>query len=175
MASASEDDIMDAGDDDLFGSDDDSGEKARELSDKELDSGDDEDRNDRASARDEGEEEQYDTRDVVVQDSTVWRQLLPQPINGEVRSLFLKIASKLIFYSSTHYGCPNFWVLPPSLSNPTRSKYLNTITIQRPSLPISLPTLQHFPPCDIVKTRQPESSKAILSFTSGAMEALLLP
>lgn len=87
MASASEDDVMDnagEGDDDLFGSEDGSAEKVRELSDRELDSGDDEDRNERAPPKAEAEEMDYDTRDARILDSTVWRHPLPKPADGEV-------------------------------------------------------------------------------------------
>jgi RNA polymerase-associated protein LEO1 len=91
MASASEDDLVDnagEGDDDLFGSEDGSEEKVRELSDRELDSGDDEDRNDRAPPKADAEEMDYDTRDARILDSTVWRHPLPKPADGEVRLAF---------------------------------------------------------------------------------------
>lgn len=87
MSSASEDDIMDiAGDvvDDLFGSED-GGEKVRELSDRELDSGDDEDRDDRAPAKPDHDDIEYNSdRDTRVLASTVWRHPLPNPADGEV-------------------------------------------------------------------------------------------
>lgn len=88
MASASEDDIMDtAGDleDDLFGSED-GGDKVRELSDRDLDSGDDEGRNDRA--RDRSEDEEADDgpgRSVRVLGQTLYRHPLPNPSDGEVK------------------------------------------------------------------------------------------
>ena len=62
MASSEEDDVMDNAadlEDDLLGDDDEEPiEKVRELSDRELDSGDDEERNDRAP-RDDAEEIDY--------------------------------------------------------------------------------------------------------------------
>lgn len=74
--------------DDLFGSGSEDGvveTKVRELSDKELDSGDDEDRDDRAPESADAEEVDYDSgRDARVLDSTVWRHPLPKPFDGEV-------------------------------------------------------------------------------------------
>ena len=89
MAS-SEEDVMDnasIADDDLFGSDDDAGEnKVRELSDRELDSGDDEDRDDRARARSEnGEVEDGTGENSRILDVKVQRHPLPKPSDGEVR------------------------------------------------------------------------------------------
>jgi RNA polymerase-associated protein LEO1 len=69
--------------DDLFGSDDEAPEKIRELSDRELDSGDDENRDDRAP-KPEVEAEQEE-RDANILDSTIWRHPLPKPADGEVR------------------------------------------------------------------------------------------
>jgi len=88
MSSASEDDVMDTAgglEDDLFGSDDGDGEtKIRELSDRELDSGDDEGRSDRAPEK-ETEEIDYESgRDARVLDQTIWRHPVPKPIGGEV-------------------------------------------------------------------------------------------
>ena len=99
MASASEDDVIDnggEGDDDLFGSEDGSAEKVRELSDRELDSGVDEDRNDRALPTAEGDEVDYVTKEAQVLDSTVWRHPLPNPADGEVSFNLLSTASKLM-------------------------------------------------------------------------------
>ena len=84
---------MDYADDaeDLFGSDSEAGavKKVRELSDRELDSGDDEDRDDRAPQEAEDEEIDYDSgRDARVLDATVWRHPLPKPADGEVRFKF---------------------------------------------------------------------------------------
>lgn len=88
MASASEDDVMeDAGDldDDLFGSEAENPDAGvRGLSDRELDSGDDEDRNDRAPERDAEEIDHDSQRNARVLDSTVWRHPLPKPSDGEV-------------------------------------------------------------------------------------------
>ncbi|CAD0096983.1 unnamed protein product, partial [Aureobasidium vineae] len=83
-----EDDASDMGDDDdLFGDggDDDEQENVapeplRTLEDEELDSGDDEDRHDRMPS------EQYDqeTQNVVIQESSMSRQPLPEPTDGEL-------------------------------------------------------------------------------------------
>lgn len=89
MASTSEDDVMDTAgdaDDDLFGSEE-GGEKVRELSDRELDSGDDQDRYDRAPAKPDSEDIEYaSNRDTRVLASTLWRHPLPNPADGEVMS-----------------------------------------------------------------------------------------
>lgn len=70
--------------DDLFGGSEDE-EQVRELSDRELDSGDDEDRDDRAAPKADAEEMDYDTmRDARILDSTVWRHPVPNPADGEV-------------------------------------------------------------------------------------------
>ena len=87
MASASEDDLMDsAGDlgDDLFGDDGDEGlqKEVRELSDRELDSGDDEDRKDRATKEDSVDH--ANQREARIQESTLLRHPLPKPADGEV-------------------------------------------------------------------------------------------
>lgn len=87
MASSEEDDVMQEvadGDEDLFGGDADDvpEEKTRELSDRELDSGDDEDRNDRAPVEEEVDYE--GGRDARVLESTIWRHPLPKPTDGEV-------------------------------------------------------------------------------------------
>lgn len=80
--------------DDLFGGGSEDGENVRELSDRDLDSGDDEDRNDRAPKAD-AEEMDYDTRDARVLDSTVWRHPVPKPADGEVSLRFLSTTSKI--------------------------------------------------------------------------------
>jgi len=88
MASASEDDVIgnSGAEDDLFGSEaGDEGNKVRELSDQELDSGDDGDRNDRALEREDAEEQDHDSgRDARILDTSVWRHPLPKPVDGEV-------------------------------------------------------------------------------------------
>jgi len=78
-----------APDDDLFGSDDGEEEtRVRELSDRELDSGDDEGRSDRAPKKADAEEVDYDTgREARVLDSDIQRHALPKPIGGEVSLL----------------------------------------------------------------------------------------
>ena len=100
MVSSSEDDVINAAadvEDDLFGDEDDEPtEKTRELSDRELDSGDDEDRDDRAGKGDAGEIDFETGRDARVLEATVWRHPLPKPFDGEVSStniLFLPTRS----------------------------------------------------------------------------------
>ncbi|KAL3420903.1 hypothetical protein PVAG01_07348 [Phlyctema vagabunda] len=94
MASASEDDVMDTAadlEDDLFGDDDgETSEKARELSDRELDSGDDEDRHDRARDRRVDDEENATSgREARILEGTLWRQPWPKPFNDEFDELRL--------------------------------------------------------------------------------------
>ncbi|KAG4442751.1 hypothetical protein IFR05_001768 [Cadophora sp. M221] len=90
MASESEDDVMDAGvdaDDDLFGDDDEApADNVRELSDRELDSGDDEDRRDRAPRADE-DGDAGDSREAQVLETTLWRHPVPKPADGELNAL----------------------------------------------------------------------------------------
>ncbi|EKD15890.1 uncharacterized protein L3040_003253 [Drepanopeziza brunnea f. sp. 'multigermtubi'] len=91
MSSVSEDDIVDAvveSDGDLFGDDDDMpAEKIRELSDRELDSGDDEDRRDRAP-RAEGVDP-GNSKEVQVLEQLLPRHPVPKPADGEYNALRL--------------------------------------------------------------------------------------
>ncbi|KAH8599027.1 Leo1-like protein-domain-containing protein, partial [Bisporella sp. PMI_857] len=91
MASASEDDLMENGslEDDLFGSEDEEEQpKPRELSDEELDSGDDEGRSDREPERTEAPEPSSG-RNARILDASIWRHALPKPADGEFNSLRL--------------------------------------------------------------------------------------
>lgn len=97
MAS-SEDDLRDTvGDDvgDLFDDSDDA-EPTKQLSDRELDSGDDEGRNDRAPKEDEDETDQ-NGENIRRLDAGVTRHILPKPFDGEVRSLQQSLRMKLTF------------------------------------------------------------------------------
>ena len=90
MAS-SEDDLLEnasIADDDLFGSDDEVADnKVRELSDRELDSGDDEERSDRARAKSHSADVEDDPeKNSVILDAKVARHLVPKPLDGEVRT-----------------------------------------------------------------------------------------
>jgi RNA polymerase-associated protein LEO1 len=95
MASSSEDDPMDPAEDvedDLFGDEDDGPTiKAQELSDRELDSGDDEDRGDRVHRAAEVDDDSG--RDARIMESTIWRHPLPKPFDGEVRFIFIKLST----------------------------------------------------------------------------------
>jgi RNA polymerase-associated protein LEO1 len=99
MASSSEDDPMDPAEDvedDLFGDEDDGPAiKERELSDRELDSGDDEDRDDRVTRAAEVEDDTG--RDARIMESTIWRHPLPKPFDGEVRFLFINLSTHVYF------------------------------------------------------------------------------
>ena len=66
-------------------------EPLRTLEDDELDSGDDEGRRDRMPS------EQYDheTQNVVIQESSMSRQPLPEPTDGEVCKVVPQLASRI--------------------------------------------------------------------------------
>jgi RNA polymerase-associated protein LEO1 len=93
MASSDEDDVINTEpelEDDLFGDDDDeqpAAEKPRELSDEELDSGDDEGRDDRAQREEGGYKAQDDKEQLRIEEKTLWRHPLPKPLDGEVEIL----------------------------------------------------------------------------------------
>jgi RNA polymerase-associated protein LEO1 len=86
---ASEDpaDLFGEDEDDLFGDEDDvQSEQERALSDRELDSGDDEDRNDRAADHidDMGQQIGAQDREARILDADFPRQAVPMPTDGEV-------------------------------------------------------------------------------------------
>lgn len=89
MTSSSEDDVLKSDIDeggDLFGDDDDSPvQKTRELSDSELDSGDDENRNDRVGDVVADEVEYESGTEARILEATLWRHPIPKPLDGEVR------------------------------------------------------------------------------------------
>jgi len=74
------------GEDDLFGDDEPEVAKVRELGDRDLDSGDDEDRDDRHPRADE-QELQYAERDAQIQDVKLMRHGLPTPVDEELSFL----------------------------------------------------------------------------------------
>ena len=92
MASSEEDPINTEPEleDDLFGDDDDEPavEKPRELSDEELDSGDDEGRADRAQKDEGGYKASDDQEQLRIEEKTLWRHPLPKPFDGEVNIIF---------------------------------------------------------------------------------------
>lgn len=74
------------GEDDLFGDEDDAkSEQEHALSDRELDSGDDEDRNDRAAGRGNEMAQQIDAhdREARIMDADFARQAVPKPTDGQ--------------------------------------------------------------------------------------------
>ncbi|TAQ88525.1 hypothetical protein B7494_g3138 [Chlorociboria aeruginascens] len=91
MASSSEDDLIDndaEAEDDLFGDDDKGDEdQARELSDRELDSGDDEDRRDKV--RNTKKPEDDAGMDARILEATLYRHPIPKPVDGEYNTLRL--------------------------------------------------------------------------------------
>jgi RNA polymerase-associated protein LEO1 len=74
------------GEDDLFGDEDDAqSEQERALSDRELDSGDDEDRNDIAAEHMDDMAQQIGThdREARIMDADFARQAVPKPTDGQ--------------------------------------------------------------------------------------------
>jgi len=72
--------------DDLFGDEEEGeAENVRELSDRELDSGDDEGRNDRAPRKDEEDVDETAHREARILECKLYRHPLPKPFDGEVR------------------------------------------------------------------------------------------
>lgn len=79
-------DLFGEDEDDLFGDEDEvQSEQERALSDRELDSGDDEDRNDRAADRmdDMGQQIGTQDREARILDADFPRQAVPTPKDGE--------------------------------------------------------------------------------------------
>lgn len=77
--------------DDLFGDDDEDEppvEKPRALSDEELDSGDDENREDRAQKDEARYKASDDQEQLRIEEKTLWRHPLPKPLDGEVDHYF---------------------------------------------------------------------------------------
>lgn len=173
--SSSDDEIIDPvadGEDDLFGSEDEApAEKARELSDRELDSADDEDRYDRAHKLDAAEPDNDGGRDARIQDSTVWRHPLPKPADGEVSIYIRRVGVLLIGESSTPYDCRISWALSPVHSIPNPSNRQSPITTQIQSLQVSQQVPLLLRPCDIARIHQLGSSRAIHWSIGGVMGA----
>jgi RNA polymerase-associated protein LEO1 len=93
MASNSEDEVMGNVsdlDDDLFGDEaEEEPPKPRELSDEELDSGDDEGRDDRLPEKEIAEEHDEDsTRDARILEADIFRHPIPKPSDGQVINWF---------------------------------------------------------------------------------------
>lgn len=174
MASSEEDDVLDTvadGDEDLFGGDDDDtpAEKNRELSDRDLDSGDDEDRNDRAPQEEEVDYE--GGRDARVLESTIWRHPLPKPIDGEVSACQTYLRMQLMRGSSILYGFLSSWALNLAPTNQKHSEYLKLIITPKLNLPVSLPVRFLHLQCAFARTLQPANLRATPISTDGMMEA----
>ncbi len=174
MAASSEDEIMDneaSGEDDLFGDEDDGlEEKTRELSDRELDSGDDEDRTDRAPRAEAGEDYQDESTDARVMETTIWRHAIPKPADGEVKTRHHPDGSMLIASSLTRCDYHHSWALTLGLSIPILFNLLKMTIIRMQNLPTS--PLVLYPPQRYASARihLQASSKATRSCTSGAMD-----
>lgn len=160
-----------SGEDDLFGDEDEGPvEKVRELSDRELDSGDDEDRRDRAPRAEAGEEELDESRDARVMETTIWRHAIPKPADGEVRTRRNPAEAMLIVSSSTRCDYHHSWALNLVLSIPTHFNLLKTTIIRIQNLPTSLPVPYLLRRCASARIHLPASSKATRLCTSGAMD-----
>lgn len=82
--------VSDLEDDDLFGDEvEEEPPKQRELSDEELDSGDDEGRDDRLPEKELAEDHDEDsTRDARILEADIFRHPIPKPSDGQVISCF---------------------------------------------------------------------------------------
>lgn len=105
--------------DNLFGDDDEAGTPAaRELSDRELDSGDDEERDDRARQDEEVLPEQGEAR---VMDAYVVPHPIPSPTDGEVSVLSFQRKHQLTRSSFIPYASLNSLKYKQTHSTPTHS------------------------------------------------------
>ncbi|KAI0997568.1 hypothetical protein K3495_g10619 [Podosphaera aphanis] len=127
MASSSEDDLMTNGieeDGDLFGDDEEiddaSAPKKRELSDRELDSGDDEDRNDRIQQTVEEETGYESGTEARILEATLWRHPIPKPLDGELNTLRLP---KFLGIEPCAYESENF--VPPNSDHHSETRSAN--------------------------------------------------
>lgn len=109
--------------------------KPRQLDDEELDSGDDEGRNDRLG-RDEDmavDDQQVEEEELTFMDASLPRQAAPEPSDGEVRGnvQFESFPSINTFRSYISSKFPAFSVLSRTLSIPNTSSHPNLIIIPR--------------------------------------------
>lgn len=170
------DTVADVEEDDLFGGDDDDDttmEKTRELSDRELDSGDDEGRNDRAPQEEEVDYE--GGRDARVLESTIFRHPLPKPTDGEVSIYGPYLRSQLMFNSSTPCGFPSSLALNLVRTNQRPSECLKLITTPTRDPPTSPPALFLLLQYDFVRICRQASLRATQISIDGMMEAQRLP
>ncbi|POS87832.1 hypothetical protein EPUL_000964 [Erysiphe pulchra] len=118
------------GDLNSFNSDDDNGlfgdeeeiptQRTRELSDRELDSGDDEDRFDRARQENSEEPEYEPGKDARILEATLWKHPIPKPSDGELNTLRLP---KFIGIEPRAYDTANF--VPPCADHHAETKSAN--------------------------------------------------
>jgi RNA polymerase-associated protein LEO1 len=125
--SSPEDDVMNTepeADDDLFGDEAEDGpevEARRELSDEELDSGDDENRQDRAPKT--GYEDEEPSHELRISEQTVWRHPLPRPVDGEVRlSTHSRFTFFLTMFKFNALRLPKFLGIDPRAFTPDSFK-----------------------------------------------------
>ncbi|RKF79824.1 hypothetical protein GcC1_042011 [Golovinomyces cichoracearum] len=109
-------------DDGLFGDEDEDipTRPTRELSDRELDSGDDEGRSDRAQQRNSEEVEYEAERDARVLEATLWRHPIPNPSDGQLNTLRVP---KFLSIEPRAYESANF--VPPSSDHHSETKSVN--------------------------------------------------
>ena len=118
MSSSDEDEMMDNADleGDLFGGSDDETpvEKTRELDDDELDSGDDEGRQDRLPDDGHDEDIDYNTgREANIQESIIYRHPLPKPVDGEVSFFSAGSSTMLTLVQLNALRLPKFLGIDP--------------------------------------------------------------
>jgi RNA polymerase-associated protein LEO1 len=102
--------------DDLFGDDDDAAsEKVRQLSDEDLDSGDDEGRNDRVDDKMDGVDVGDSDRHAFVMDVDIGRHDVPRPSDGQVSLIFIieYLQHKAHYLQLSTFRIPAFIGLAP--------------------------------------------------------------
>lgn len=105
----------------LFGDEEETpAQQTRELSDMELDSGDDEDRFDRARQENSEEPEYEPGRDARILEATLWKHPIPRPSDGELNTLRLP---KFIGIEPRAHDSANF--VPPSADHHSETKSAN--------------------------------------------------
>ena len=102
---------------------------SRQLDDAELDSGDDEGRDDRAQQDDEEQQQQFEDHEMLSMDVEVARQPVPEPSDGEVGVLNRSSSDHTDTSRCTFSRFPNSCPLSPSRGRSQRSSPRRPITI----------------------------------------------
>ncbi|CAG8950686.1 hypothetical protein HYFRA_00002896 [Hymenoscyphus fraxineus] len=143
MASSDEDVMNSDPDmgDDLFGDEEEDEapkvQKPRQLSDDELDSGDDEGRQDRRAQRPMSEDAEQENENVEARIQTVWRHPLPKPLDEELNSLrlpkFLGIEPRAYVPETFSIPTTDHHSEPPSANFSARAVAATTMRFRKDS------------------------------------------